>query len=256
MQLGGNVWDVASASSLDGVDVWTASLDDLDARRRERYRGWLTPDERLAEERFATEQLRDEWLLARALCRWVLSRHAPEVAPGAWRFERTEAGRPFVAGPASALANELPSFNVSHGGGLVVCAVSKYVVGVDVEPLARGRDVLATAEKMFSEHELAALGMLDEAERPLRALALWTVKEAYLKARGHGIALRLGRFTVAPDRVEPTRWELVDVSALGDDPRTWQLHVTPAGEQHTIAVAVKRGLERDLGLRVLPVVPE
>lgn len=238
------------------VDLWTAELDAVPAARLEVYRSWLSPDERAALERFATARLAGQWLLTRALSRWVLSHYEPEVAPAEWRFERTEEGRPFVVGPLSRerLAT-LPSWNLANADGFVVCGVSEHLVGVDVESMTRGVEILASAPRVTSPSEQAQLSSLPELERARLAVQLWTLKEAYLKARGHGIALRLERITISVPRGGPCRLE--DVSALGDDPAAWQLELAlPNDAAHVVAVAVRRGIEPDLSVVVRPIVPE
>ncbi|MDF2694777.1 MAG: 4-phosphopantetheinyl transferase superfamily protein [Labilithrix sp.] len=237
----------------DGIEVWVSSSLDASPARRSSYIEWLSLEERQTHERFVSEALRDEHLITRALCRWVLSQYRPDVTPAEWRFERSEHGRPYVVGPLA-----LPSFNLSHAEGFVVCAVSAFPVGVDVEPSSLGRNLLETAERVFSPSENATLAALDPASRARRAVELWTVKEAYLKARGQGISVRLDRFSVAPQLGNGgggTRWMLEDVKVLSDEPAAWQLEVREVGA-HTVAVAVRRGMEPDLGLTVRSVVPE
>jgi 4'-phosphopantetheinyl transferase len=236
------------------VDVWVASLDDVDDARRQRYLAWLESDEKLKHQRFATERLKDEYLLTRALSRWVLSHYEPDVAPSAWRFERTDAGRPFVAGPIA-----MPSFNLANAGGLVVCAVSLRPVGVDVEPCGRGEELLATASRLFSTRENDDLARLDPQVRARRAVELWTLKEAYLKARGSGIDVRLERVTIVAAADASKRNLLGDASALGDDPLAWQLDVMDvpscASGAFVVAVAALRGHEHDLSIRLTTVTP-
>lgn len=233
-----------------GVIVFRVAVEAVPRELFDRYATWLTPDERAKSERMATPRLKDEFVATRALCRWALSQSAPIVRPEEWRFERTEAGRPVVVGPRAA-----PSFNLSHAGGLVVCAVSSYPVGVDVEPCSRGEELLATATKMFSPAENAALTALPETRRSRRAVELWTTKEAYLKARGEGISVRLTKFGIL---AEGARYCLGDVSILGDTPDEWQIEVHEAAsraEPCVIAVAVRRGLEVALAVEHRLVVP-
>lgn len=238
-----------------GVQVFHATIDAVTSALRERYSSWLTDDERRASARMAAPLLRDEYLVARALSRWVLSQIEPAVAPEAWQFSRTEAGRPIVVGPRS-----VPSWNLSHAGGHVVCAVSAHDVGVDVEPSARGGEILLSAGKMFSAAENTALDALPEAERAGRALHLWTLKEAYLKARGHGITVRPARVSIAAEK--NGRYRLGDVSVLGDTPDDWQLdlsepHEEVAGQARpcAIAVAVRSGRVAPLPVSYRRVVP-
>ena len=228
------------------VELFVARVADVTEERRAEHLGWLTPEERAANERHAGDANQREHLLTRALSRWALSRstlsrtpigNEPPVAPYEWRFERTEAGRPFVVGPRDA-----PSFNLSNADGLVVCALAHGggVVGVDVEPLVRGDELVASASKLFSPRENEHLRSLPPAAQSLRAVELWTVKEAYLKARGEGISVRLSRFSVAPDAANdetPRRYLLEDVHLLQDDPSEWHLEVRRF-EGWIIAVAV------------------
>jgi len=121
-------------------------------------------------------------------------------------------------------------FNLSNTKGLVVCAISRDQVGVDVEPRARGTSVVPIADTVFSQDELAALRALPESEQPRRAIELWTLKESFIKARGLGLSLPLDRFTMLLDadrisiRIDPSiaipgeRWQF----ALFSPPRsTW-----------------------------------
>ena len=70
-------------------------------------------------------------------------------------------------------------------------------VGVDVEHINRTltHDV---AERFFSPQEVADLRALPEDEQPVVFFDYWTLKEAYIKARGLGLALPLGQFTFHP----------------------------------------------------------
>jgi 4'-phosphopantetheinyl transferase len=82
-----------------------------------------------------------------------------------------------------------PHFNLSHSDGLVVCVVSaQSPCGVDVQrqPVP---DLADSAGHLYlSAAELDELATLPDRLRELRALQLWTLKEAYLKARGTGFS--------------------------------------------------------------------
>lgn len=232
-----------------GVVVYRVLLDAVSRERFDRYVAWLSPDEVAKGDHMATPRLKDEWVATRALCRWVLSQCEPAVAPSEWRFERTEAGRPFVASPRA-----VPSFNLSHAGGLVVCAVSPHPVGVDVEPCSRGDELVGTAAKMFSAAENAALMALAPEQRARRAVELWTTKEAYVKARGEGISVRLTKFGMT---AEGSGYRLGDVSVFGDVPGEWRIDVCEVpgeAEPCVIALAVhNRGAA--VAVEHRPVVP-
>ena len=64
-------------------------------------------------------------------------------------------------------------------------------LGVDAEWTGRGRRVAAVARRCFAASEATALLALPEAEQLGRFYALWTLKEASLKAEGNGISMNL-----------------------------------------------------------------
>jgi 4'-phosphopantetheinyl transferase len=84
-------------------------------------------------------------------------------------------------------------FNVSHARGLSLIVVADGCeVGVDVEAQAPRRRAGRIARRHFTAAERAALDALPAPDRPPAFLALWTAKEAALKAFGLGLALALG----------------------------------------------------------------
>jgi 4'-phosphopantetheinyl transferase len=177
------------------VDVWIAHERQLDDPAvAARLVSLLAPDELERRDRMATESGQRQQLLARALQRAVLSRYVPRIAPRDWRFVRGESGRPSLAPPFDA---EGLNFNLAHTRGLVVMAVGRVAhIGIDVEALDK-RVPMPVARRYFSEREVAALDALAPEDQPRRFLRLWTLKEAYLKAVGEGLAGGLDSMTFA-----------------------------------------------------------
>jgi 4'-phosphopantetheinyl transferase len=132
--------------------------------------------------------LRGEALLARVLVRTVLSAYAG-IEPEAWNFETSLNGKPHIAQPQACGLE----FNVSHSHGWLVCAVSRdAAVGVDVERCDAQRDFMRLARRYFRPEELLALeARQGESQRAL-FYELWTLKEAWSKARGHNIGSSMG----------------------------------------------------------------
>jgi 4'-phosphopantetheinyl transferase len=88
--------------------------------------------------------------------------------------------------------------NLSHTPGLVAVALARDAeVGVDVEWTARPGRTVELAHRWFASSELAALTALPEADQRTRFFELWTLKEAYIKARGLGLRVPLGSFAFA-----------------------------------------------------------
>jgi 4'-phosphopantetheinyl transferase len=212
------------APELCQVDIWLARDPLLrDAAFLESLSRSLSVDEHERVARMQFPEGRHQQLVTRGMVRQVLSRHAPEVAPGDWRFERNAHGRPRIAGAPA--AGDL-QFNLAHTPGLVAVAVARAAeIGVDVERTDKPAP-LAVARRYFSAAEVAELGGLPLADQPRMFHRLWTLKEAYLKAIGTGVTGGLGSMTFhfGPDGVTferaadaaASRWEFREFDVHGD----------------------------------------
>jgi 4'-phosphopantetheinyl transferase len=214
------------------VHVYTSRPPESDEGRA---RELLDADETDRLERFRRRPDRALFLCAHVLVRSVLSRYA-DVRPADWRFAAGHRGRPEIAGPGRSPLR----FNLSHTAGLAACVVTDgWDCGIDVESRNRRRDPLAVADRVTTPAERAVLEALPEALRSQHFLTCWTLKEAYAKARGLGLALPLRHygFVVDGDAIR------IDITDPGhrDAGEGWQfasLRPTPA---HTLAVALRRG---------------
>ena len=218
---------------LDGFEAPPPALYDLlDQAERERCARYLFLRNRI------------ESTAARALARAALSRHA-DVDPHAWTFGHGEHGKPQIAGPPAAPPLH---FNVAHTQGLVVCLVAHgREVGVDAEFLGRHSDIALLARRCLSIAEQQALWALPAPAQARRFLVHWTLKEAYLKARGIGLGLPLAEITLLADddpatpAGPPTDFTLGP--GVGDTPARWQIercHLTP---DHVAAFAIARAAQ-------------
>jgi 4'-phosphopantetheinyl transferase len=234
------VYDPAALAGTVDVRVHIAAVADAHApAARDRYLALLTDDERARHARLAREASRDQLLVGRALARHALSRARP-VPPEAWRFEAGRHGRPEVSAPAPGPAEARLRFNLSHAAGLVVCAVAEEVdVGVDIEGLDPRRPCQALAARFFAPPEAAAVDALDGDRQRACFFALWTLKEAYLKARGLGLSIALDRFwfQLAPDAPPAIAF----APGFDDDPQAWRFVQRHLGADHVLAVAVRTG---------------
>ena len=112
---------------------------------------------------------------------------AGDAPPPRGRGAKVAHGRPEIDVPRRPCR-----FNLAHSAGLVVCALARgREVGVDVEDLQRAGSSIRTlvdrycspAEVRTTSTRRATDGWRD------RFLTYWTLKEAYLKARGLGISV-------------------------------------------------------------------
>jgi 4'-phosphopantetheinyl transferase len=215
----------------DEVRVLWLALDGLADEALARAALLLDDEEHAHAARKKVPDDRRLYQAAHALLRLALSSVAP-VAPPAWRFGRDERGRRTVAAPEDAHGL---SFSLSHTRGLAACALSNgRDVGVDAEHLRRRElEDRNVARSCFTPEEVAMLGALAPERRAAERLALFTLKEAWAKARGLGLALDLQSFSIA---LEP----LALVRAADDDPSRWLLaRHSPTGA-HTLALAARR----------------
>lgn len=201
-----------------------------EARLVEQFGGLLTPEERARQQRPTIEKRRREVLLTRALVRTVLSGYTG-ADPLSWRFGAGEHGRPFIDGPADF------DFNLSHTDGMIVCLVAKAPMpGVDVEFMSRRGRLDEVAGHYFAASECAGLLSVPEAERRRRFFTYWTLKEAYIKARGTGLALPLDAFWFDVERPEPT---ISFDARIEDDPAAWRFESLALSEDHLCGIALK-----------------
>ncbi len=108
------------------------------------------------------------------------------VPPESWIWREGPHGRPEIAAPDADL-----HFNLSHSAGVVVCALARgRTIGVDVEDLSRRAPDPAIVTRYCSPAEAEDVCAQGDRWRD-RFLTYWTLKEAYLKARGLGIAVHL-----------------------------------------------------------------
>lgn len=218
------------------VHVWLTRPDDVaDSERLAVCRAMLSDGERARLERLRRESDRRAFLAAHALVRSALSRYA-DVLPESWSFSANHWGRPEIAGPGA-----LPGlrFSLSHTSGLTACAVALDCdCGVDVEAFDRGGDPLKLARRVLSPKELADLEARAAGARRDRFLAYWTLKEAYVKARGLGLSLPLREFSfsLAGERIR------IEFTAPGEDvASSWQFASLQPTPRHVLGIAVRHG---------------
>lgn len=197
------------------------------------YRELLAPEERERWGRFHFARHRNQYVIARALVRGVLSLYKPDIPPVAWRFETNAFGRPILA----AGMGEALHFNLSHTEGRIVLAVAAAaMVGVDIEWCARPGPTLELADMVFSSEEEAALRAIPAHQQRRRFFELWTLKEAYIKARGMGLSLPLKDFTMRFSGRDGL--DIAFSPGRQDAPAHWSFFCLDAGPDYALALAL------------------
>jgi 4'-phosphopantetheinyl transferase len=231
------------------VDVWLTSMATLDDERRAGYESLLSETEHERWRRFLVRGAADQYLVGRALLRTTLSRYAP-VSERAWVFDANAYGRPHVAAPA---AFRTLRFNLSHTDGLVACAVTANgEVGIDVEIMARAVDPLELAPTVFARAEIEAVAAAAPEIRHELFLTYWTLKEAYVKARGMGVSLALDGFWFELSGPAPR----IHFSArCPDRAERWHFGRWRPTPEHALALAVAMPSLRPPSIRLRWIVP-
>jgi 4'-phosphopantetheinyl transferase len=225
----------------DEVHLWLSYYDAIeDERLHARYFELLNDQERVQQGRFYFARDRLRYLVTRALVRTVLSRYLP-IAPGAWKFAVNSFGRPEIANTEAA-SGEL-RFNISHSQGLIVLAVTRSVdIGVDVENVEAREVSVDLAERFFAPEETAVLMAAPECEQQYRFFEYWTLKEAYIKARGMGLSLPLDKFSFHYPTNQTVK--LATAAELDDDAERWDFWQLRPMPKYLIAACVQRSSHR------------
>ena len=145
--------------------------------------------------------------------RRLLSEHRP-APPGGWRFLLNPYGRPELPDPGDPPLR----FSLSHCRGCVAAAcVAGREIGVDVERVDRECDFAGIARSSFAPEESDVVQASEGAARRRVFFEYWTLKEAYIKARGMGLSLPLAEFSFTFD---PPRIRFG--ARLADDSERWR----------------------------------
>lgn len=103
-------------------------------------------------------------------------------------FEHGNRGKPFLP--------DVAPFNLTHAGDYAVLALSAEAVGVDLERI-RAINWSRVSERFFHPDEQRFLA--ESADPQTMFFTIWTLKESFLKALGHGFSVSPRSFCVLPE---------------------------------------------------------
>jgi 4'-phosphopantetheinyl transferase len=224
------------------VHVWRVRLDPETP-----IRDWadvLSSDERERAARFLFARDQRRFTVSHASLRSILARYL-RADPSMLFFATGAQEKPRLAGSSDL------SFNLSHSGEQALIGVARgREVGVDIEQFRDHDDLPALAESCFSPSELAAWRGLPATVRKSAFFATWTRKEAYLKARGDGLARPLASFdvTVGPDDAPRLLCDASDPTAAA----RWTFFDVDAGPGYAATLAIAGSEARIVGWNFTP----
>jgi 4'-phosphopantetheinyl transferase len=160
------------------VHLWWRSLNTSEV---ERYEAHLSEDERERASRYAMAEHQRRFSVGRGMLRELLGRYVGDP-PNTIHFVYGTQGKPefWQAGDLR--------FNVAHSGDWLLIGIANgSAIGVDIEQVRPMIDMMAVARQFFSEAECNILEAARTDQQAEVFFAMWTRKEAILKATGEGI---------------------------------------------------------------------
>lgn len=201
------------------IHIWSASLN-VEASKLASCASLLSADERARAARYVFEKHRARFIAGRGLLRRILSRYG-NTAPDQLVFAYGPQGKPELAGSNI-------RFNVAHSEDeLLIGITSGRMIGVDIEHIRPMPDMRALAARFYALSERNWLFSLPTSQQPDAFFALWTCKEALLKACGEGISDSLNQVAISPGEGGHAAYES---SAAGLPTGHWvlqTLHIMP-----------------------------
>lgn len=242
-----NSIDNAQLKSLQSeMHVWFCNPESIqDEARLKTYLSVLSAQERERYSRFHFEKDKHTYLVSHALLRFALSKYA-DVSPAEWIFSVNDSGK-----PALIEQGDLPrlQFNLSHTDGLSTCIISLGTAcGVDAEHIHRKNNINAVAQRMFADEELAV--MEQEEHDPSLFYDFWTLREAYVKALGTGLAGSSKDYYFTKDKVKSAAAIHFRNPVQAEKP-LWQFKIFQPTKMHRLAVAYQSSHSRWIEIQEL-----
>ena len=204
------------------VDIWL-----LPVVQSDHFLQYLTQDERRRANKFRVQTARDQYVIARATLRLLLKKYF-RLKNNEIQFALNPYGKPYLAGHKI-------FFNVSHSYQWVLIGLSNRTeIGVDIEKIRPDLNLTQLANRFFSQKEVELLHQLSKDQIAEGFFNAWTRKEAYIKARGMGLAIPLSGFSVELRPGQPAR--LLETSHDPQAIKKWFLSDIPAPENYKAAM--------------------
>jgi 4'-phosphopantetheinyl transferase len=231
------------------VEVWLLPAPPRSPARVTAYLDLLSEAEQVAAQRILIADEKNLFIRSKAFLRMLLSART-HVPPDQWSFGCNTFGRPFLESP---LAYRHLHFNVSHTKGLTACAISELAqIGVDVENVTQERDFLAMARGFFAPDESDRLAATPATNLSRSFYAYWTLKEAYVKAKGIGLSIPLSSVS----------FDLSDTLGIAfhaeaeERPDGWRFLSAPIADETILALAIGIDTDDEVAVAIHRVAPE
>lgn len=162
----------------------------------------LSPEEIKRSKRFTFDRDRHCYQVAHSMKRLILANYL-DCDPQCLHFKIESYGKPALANLQSPLKIQ---FNISHSHDLILIAVTvEDPIGIDIEYNDKKKSIESLSETIFSPSEKKFfLTLKSQREKEEAFFRCWTRKEAFLKAKGIGLAVDLANISVNLNEISVT----------------------------------------------------
>ncbi len=218
------------------VHIWQADLDLKSDHRDILWWPLLSEREKSRAVRFHFELDRNRYIVAHGTLRQLLGRYL-NIQAQKVHFKYGDYGKPEL--DAVHADNEI-TFNMSHSNGIALYAFARRsLIGVDIERIKEVPDMDAVAGQFFSAKETDNFNKLGQAEKIRAFYRCWTVKEAFVKAIGHGLHFPMDSIDVCIDPDKSAR--LIQVGGDAKEASQWWIQELKFGNGMAAAFAARGG---------------
>lgn len=202
-----------------------------DGSKLSAYQSVLSGQEVDRYHRFYFEKDKHSYLVSHALLRHALSMYV-DVDASQWQFSSNEHGKPELL---SQPVDQVINFNLTHTDGLSACVIAlDKPCGIDAENISRKNKFEAVAKRMFAEEEQRRLHMSNIEQQ---FFYYWTLREAYVKAQGTGLAGSSKEFYFDADMNKMSA-SIHHRNGQQADDKNWYFRMYEPTQDHVLSVAI------------------
>ncbi len=216
------------------VHLWLIDTNDvLPSKVLDDGLSLLSDGEKNRMKQFRKAARQHQFLIARVALRCILNALLNHPGARDLRFSTNPYGKPALANNSENI-----QFNLSHSGSIILIAVTLgRECGVDIEHIDNTRNIYDLARFYFHPAEYGTLrGSHNVPADILQFYKLWTLKEAFIKGEGKGMAIPGNGFYFCNTEAANPRLRVAD-PALAAHPH-WLFHHQVYNDAFSSALAI------------------
>lgn len=225
------------------VHLWLVDEEEVTrAADLTHYPSLLSEDENSKWLSLRSQRKKQQFLIARATLRTLLSRYIKTLKPEDLNIVISPSGKPMLE---MEIRNGI-QFNISHSQGKTLIGVTRNkLIGVDIEYMNPHRKWREIANDYFHEkewpHSPGVCENTDGLDLMSKFYKIWTLKEAFVKAEGSGMAIPFdGFYFDCHGSHSPIL--TIDQASNCDSTTSWEVSHQFLDEAYSMAVSVEGAL--------------